>query len=132
MLSDFIVGPSPWAHFANEERPQDPLSHPRRGESGRGVSEAFLNWFARRRNFVSVELGCTRPKLRRCHGQDNCHGHDRTFLRIWIALRLEDTRTCRRCSNGLRMQGGNQVGEAYDAAYDVGVLRISKMPDGHG
>jgi hypothetical protein len=30
------------------------------------------------------------------------------------------------------MQGGDQVREAYDTAYDVGVLRISKVPDGHG
>jgi hypothetical protein len=30
------------------------------------------------------------------------------------------------------MQGGDQVGEAYDTTYDLGLLRVSKMPDGYG
>jgi hypothetical protein len=30
------------------------------------------------------------------------------------------------------MQGRDQVGEAYDTTYDVGLLRVSKMPDGYG
>ena len=29
------------------------------------------------------------------------------------------------------MQGRDQVSEAYDTTHDIGVLRISKMPDGH-
>jgi hypothetical protein len=28
------------------------------------------------------------------------------------------------------MQGRDQVSEAYDTPHDIGVLRISKMPDG--
>lgn len=48
---------------------------------------------------------------------------------IWIILRVENIRTGRRSGNGPRMQRGDQVSEAYDPPYDVGVLRISKMPD---
>src|SRR5919198_3712794 len=50
---------------------------------------------------------------------------------IRISLRFDNTRTGRGSSNGLRMQGRDQVGEAYHAAYDIGVLRISKVRDGY-
>jgi hypothetical protein len=44
---------------------------------------------------------------------------------VLITLRFKNIRTGKGTSEGIRMQRGDQVSEAYDTPNDIGVLRLS-------